>query len=82
MAGSVQPGLDMVNIDEDDFDRLKQEFIQEHAEAAMRDCIKHWHRVHLQTSMELKGIYDSLLTVGFDPNQALVLTLGQLQNSK
>jgi hypothetical protein len=55
---------------------------QEMAEAAMRDCIKYWHRQHLPTSMELKGIYDSLITVGFDVNQATMLTIAQLQLSK
>ena len=65
----------------DDFDEIRHEMIQEQAEAAMRDCIRHWHRQHLPLSMELKGIYDSLITVGFDVNQATMLTIAQLQLS-
>ena len=71
----------MSTISEEDFDELKYLMNQEQAEAAMRDCIKHWHRQHLPLSMELKGIYDSLITVGFDVNQATMLTIAQLQLS-
>lgn len=64
---------------DDNFKEIAHEMVQEQAEAAMRDCIKHWHKEHLPTSMELKGIYDSLLTVGFDENQAIMLTISQIK---
>lgn len=69
-------------LDDDEFKEIAHQMIQDQAEGAMRDCIKYWHAKHLPTSMELKGIYDSLITVGFDANQATLLTLAQLKNDK
>lgn len=69
-------------ISEEDFNELRYLMEQEQAEKAMRDVIKYWHKQHLPLSMELKGIYDSLITVGFDVNQATLLTIAQLQQSK
>lgn len=74
----VQPEDD----NQKEYENIKRAMVQEQAEAAMRDCIKHWHRTHLPTSMELKGIYDSLLTVGFDPTQAIMLTMAQIKSSE
>lgn len=65
-------------INEDDLNELKHMMQQEQAEAAMHDVINHWHKQHLPTSMELKGIYDSLITVGFDYTQATMLTIAHL----
>ena len=64
----------------DEFEEIKHEFAQEQAEAAMRDCIQHYHKQYLPYSMQLKGLYDSLITVGFDVNQATMLTMAQLQS--
>lgn len=73
---------DLEALDDDDLQKIKQEIEQEQAEGAIQDLLKHWHNVHLPTSIELKGMYDSLMTVGFDSNQAFILTLTQLQKSK
>jgi hypothetical protein len=73
---------DLEALDDDDLQKIKQEIEQEQAEGAIQDLLKHCHNVHLPTSIELKGMYDSLMTVGFDSNQAFILTLTQLQMSK
>ena len=68
-------------ISEDDFNELKYLMQQEQAEAAMHNIIKYWQKQHMPTSMELKGIYDSLITVGFDSTQATMLTIAHLNNN-
>ena len=83
MAVSGQPGNNHVakmGISEEDIKQLKYLMEQEQSEAAVLDVIKYWKRQHLPTSMELKGIYDSLIAVGFDYTQATMLTIAHLNN--
>lgn len=68
----------MTTISDDDFEQLKREAINDQAMGAMLDVVKEFQRAHLKTSLEIRGIYESLLTAGFDPTQAIMLTIAQI----
>ena len=75
---SAVPVSKMTTISDDDFEQLKREAMNDQAMGAMLDVVREFQKAHLRTSLEIRGIYESLLTAGFDSNQAMMLTIAQI----
>lgn len=59
----------------DDFEEIRQMMLQEQAEGALRDCIEIYRQEAMKDAMMLMGYYKAYMTVGFTPEQALILTM-------
>ena len=50
----------------------------EQAEGAMRDGIGEYRRSYMPFAMQIRGLYESMINVGFNENEAMILTLNQI----
>ena len=80
-VGSGQPEHKMT-ISKDDRDELYKEFVEEQNEGGIIDGVWHFKHAHLPSSIEIRGIYESLIEVGFNENQAIAITIAEVQISR
>lgn len=57
---------------------LKKLMENEQAEGAMRDCIKVSRQSFMPLAMQIRGMYESMINVGFSENEAMIITLSQI----
>lgn len=63
----------------DDWEEIRQMMLQEQAEGALRDCIEIYRQEAMKDAMMLMGYYRAYLSVGFTPEQALLLTIQSIE---
>lgn len=63
----------------DELEEIRQMMLQEQAEGALRDCIEIYRQEAMKDAMMLMGYYRAYLSVGFTPEQALLLTIQSIE---
>lgn len=63
---------------EEEKKQLKWLIENEQAEGAMRDCIVEHRVAFMPLAMQIRGLYESLINVGFNGNEAIMLVLSQI----
>lgn len=57
---------------------LRWMMLNEQSEGAMRDCIVKHRVAFMPLAMQIRGLYESLINVGFNGNEAIMLVLSQI----
>ena len=63
---------------EEEREYIRRLMENEASEWAMRECIGEYRRAFMPMAMALRGYYESMINVGFDGNQATLLTMNYL----
>lgn len=69
----------VLGVQGDDFEEIRHMMMQEQAEGALRDCIEIYRQEAMKDAMMLMGYYRAYLSVGFQPEQALLLTIQSIK---
>lgn len=63
---------------EEEREYIRRLMKNEASEWAMRECIKQYRETYMPFAMRMRGYYESMINVGFDANQATLLTMNYL----